>query len=84
MKHLVSVRNQQTKEAFEQLNKVIEQGRAERARDAWFHGALWVLLKLPAHEADGIAAEIVKIQPDRADALANLLSDGGVGMFLRG
>ncbi len=83
MKHLVPVRNQQMRDAFEQLNKVIEQERANRARDAWFHGTLWVLLKLPAHEAERIAAEIAKIQPDRADTLANLLSDGGVGMFLK-
>jgi hypothetical protein len=83
MKHVVPVRNQKTREAFEQLNKVIKQERAERARDAWFHGALWVLLKLPAHEAEGMAAEIAKIQPDRADTLANLLSDGGVGLFLK-
>jgi DNA-directed RNA polymerase subunit F len=83
MKHVVLVRNKQTKEALEQLNKVLEQERAKRARDAWFHGALWVLLKLPAHEAERIAAEIAKIQPDRADTLANLLSDEGVGMFLK-
>ena len=83
MTHVVPVRNQQMRDAFEQLNKVIEQERAKRARDAWFHGALWVLLKLPAHEAERIAAEIAKIQPDRADTLANLLSDGGVGMFFK-
>jgi len=83
MRYAVQVRTKKRMEAFEQLNKVIEQERTERARDAWFHGALWVLLKLPAHEADEIAAEIAKIQPDRANTLTDLLSARGVGSFLK-
>lgn len=74
MTHVVHVRNERRQELLKHMNAVIEAERAERARDAWFHGVLWAILRLPDDMARTLADDLIKKQPDRKAQLGRLLS----------
>lgn len=60
-------------EAIRNLNVVFDEEKKQRAREAWFNGALWVLLKLPSQEAEAIADELLDIMPDKERKVRELI-----------
>lgn len=75
MTYSIRVRSEKRRQLLISLDRLIDAERAERAGDAWFHGALWVLLKLPPDQANYIASELLKLHPHRGKHLKKLLSD---------
>jgi hypothetical protein len=73
MNHIVRVRSKRRQELLYHMNMVIESERAERARDAWFHGALWAILRLPDDMARALADHLIERQPDRKAQIEELL-----------
>jgi len=74
MKHIVQVRSKRRQELLHHMNTVIEAERAERARDAWFHGVLWAILRLPDVTARALADALIEKQPDRKAQIEELLT----------
>jgi hypothetical protein len=72
--YVVRVRTKKRQVVFQQLEKLIEEERAERASAAWFHGVLWAVLKVPPETASHLVREFAKIYPERESELKELLS----------
>ena len=75
MTYSIRVRSEKRRQLLSSLDRLLDEERAERAGSAWFHGVLWVLLKLPQDQSQYIAKELLKIQPHRAKNLHKFLSD---------
>ena len=73
MTHIVRVRSKRRQELLHHMNTVIEAERAERARDAWFHGVLWAILRLPDDMARALADDLIEKRPDRKAQIEELL-----------
>jgi hypothetical protein len=61
-------------EALLQLNAAFDLEKKGRAREAWFHGVLWVLLKLSDDDAEKIKNELLIIRPDKKRQVDSLLN----------
>lgn len=73
MTYSVRVRNKRRQELLHHMNTIIETERAERARDAWYHGVLWAILRLPDDVARALADDLIEQQPDRKAHIEELL-----------
>jgi len=62
------------KQALLQLNAAFDQEKKSRAKEAWFHGVLWALLKLPDDDAKKIREDLLAIMPEKKRKVDYLLN----------
>ena len=75
MRYVVSAPNQRRQELLEQINATIDAERKERSRDAWYHGVLWAICKLPPDIAKAVADDLLALQPDREGQINFVLNN---------